>query len=75
MIDFIGYMGTVTLLSTKELFGINLEWFDLFNHIACAVGAVCTVFFTVAAILIYRKYNKMYRMKEANQTYVQYNTI
>ena len=77
MIDFIGYLGTVTLLSTKEFLDINIEWFALFNHIACAVGAVCTVLFTVAGILIYRKYNKTFRLKEADKTYMntQYNIL
>lgn len=70
MIDFIGYMGTVTLLCTKEFLNIELEWFALFNHIACVVGAVCTVLFTVAGILIYRRYNKTFRMKETDETYV-----
>lgn len=78
MIDFIGYMGTVTLLSTKELLNIDLEWFALFNHIACIVGAICTVLFTIAGILIYRKYNSIFNLgnKETN-VYVnpQYNVI
>lgn len=76
MIDFIGYLGTVTLLSCKELLNIELEWFALFNHIACAVGAVCALLFTIAGVLIYKRYNKTFKTKE---TYLylntQYNTI
>lgn len=78
MIDFIGYVGTVALLFTKELLNIELEWFDLFNHIACFVGAVCTMVFIVAGILIYKRYNKTYEARRINknlQTSVQYNTI
>lgn len=45
IIDFIGYMGTVTLLSTKEFLNFDMEWFDMFNHMAFFVGAVCTVLF------------------------------
>lgn len=56
LIDFIGYMGTVTFLLFKEFFQIDTEWFALFNHIACFVGACCTLLFTSAGILIYRKY-------------------
>ena len=41
IIDFIGYMGTVTLLSTKEFLNFDMEWFDMFNHMAFFVGAVC----------------------------------
>lgn len=79
MIDFIGYLGTVLLLSTKEFLDIDLEWFALFNHIACAVGATCTLLFTVAGVLIYRKYNKTFNAGEAKENCVylntQYNTI
>ena len=67
MIDFIGYLGTVTLLSIKELLNIEVEWFALFNHIACGVGALCTVLFTVAGILIYRKYNATLEAKKADE--------
>lgn len=54
MIDFIGYIGTVTLLFTKESLNIETDWFALFNHMACFVGATCTVLFLVAAVLIYK---------------------
>lgn len=78
MIDFIGYMGTVALLSAKELFNIDIEWFALFNHIACAVGAVCTVLFIAVAVLIYKKYNRTFRTKELESDTclnANYNTI
>ena len=80
IIDFIGYMGTVTLLSTKEFLNFDMEWFALYNHMACAVGAVCTVLFAVAAVLIYRRYSflggKRVRKDEV-PVYMnpQYNTI
>lgn len=76
LIDFIGYMGTVTLLSTKELLDIELEWFALFNHIAGIVGSVCSVLFLIAALLIYRKYIKENKVK-ASTIFIspQYNTI
>lgn len=78
MIDFIGYMGTVTLLSAKEFLDVDIEWFVLFNHIACIVGAVCAVMFTVAGILIYKRYRKTFTIKDTKKNiYVnaQYNTI
>ena len=68
LIDFIGYMGTVTLLSTKEMLNIDLEWFALFNHIACAVGALCTVCFSIAAVLIYKKYKATFGTTSTGQT-------
>lgn len=76
LIDFIGYLGTVTLLSTKEFLNIELEWFALFNHIAGFVGATCSILFIVASILIYRKYMQGLKLKNTD-FYInpQYNTI
>lgn len=76
LIDFIGYLGTVTLLSTKEFLNIELEWFALFNHIAGFVGATCSVLFIVASILIHRKYMQGLKLKNTD-FYInpQYNTI
>lgn len=40
IIDFIGYMGTVTLLFSKELFfSADMEWFDFYNHLAAFVAS------------------------------------
>lgn len=76
LIDFIGYLGTVTLLSTKEFLNIELEWFALFNHIAGFVGATCSILFIVAGILIHRKYMQGLKLKNTD-FYInpQYNTI
>lgn len=80
IIDFIGYMGTVTLLSTKEFLNFDMEWFALYNHMACAVGAVCAVLFTVAAVLIYKRYSAQGHRKEQTERMTlymnpQYNAI
>ena len=78
MIDFIGYMGTVTLLFTKELFAVDVEWFAMFNHIAGFVGAVCAVLFTLAGILIYRFYQKKYAVGKSEDYIIniaQYKTV
>lgn len=80
MIDFIGYIGTVTLLFTKETLDIQTDWFALFNHMACFVGAACTVLFAVAGILIYRRYmrGRRERTKQGDAGVfmnLQYNTI
>lgn len=80
IIDFIGYMGTVTLLSTKEFLNFDMEWFDMFNHMAFFVGAVCTVLFMSLATLIYKRYSLNNRNKTKNSKMdlfinPQYNTI
>lgn len=80
MIDFIGYIGTVVLLFTKESLNIDTDWFALFNHMACVVGVTCTVLFTIAGILIYKRY--MHGKSDKNKiedadvlTSLHYNTI
>lgn len=76
LIDFIGYLGTVTLLSTKEFLNIELEWFALFNHIAGFVGATCSILFIVVCILIHRKYMQGLKLKNTDfYINLQYNTI
>lgn len=59
IMDFIGYMGTVTFLSVKEYLDVDVEWFALYNNMAAAVGLACTVMFSVAGILIYGRYRSM----------------
>lgn len=56
IIDFIGYVGTVSLLSVKELLSVELEGLHSITTWLGVVGIFCTVLFTVAGILIYRKY-------------------
>lgn len=80
IIDFIGYLGTVTLLSTKELLNIDMEWFAFFNHLSATVGGVCAVLFTVATVLIWRKYQstRVRRVAAEEETLCmnpQYNVI
>lgn len=78
IIDFIGYVGTVSLLSTKEFLNIDLEWFALYNHMACVVGGICTILFATAGILIYRQYySSRIQATQETETYMnpQYNMI
>lgn len=76
LIDFIGYLGTVSLLSVKELLDIDLEWFVWFNHIACFVGGICSILFVIAGVLIYRKYMQSRKTERVNYYMnFQYNAI
>ena len=75
-------MGTVTLLSTKEFFELS-TWsgFALLQpHWHARFGAVCAVLFTVAAVLIYKRYSAQGRRKEQTERTTlymnpQYNAI
>lgn len=56
MVDFIGYTGTVILLFGKELFQIDGNWFELYNHMAAYVSLGAAVLFGITAILLIKKY-------------------
>ena len=64
IIDFIGYVGTVSLLSIKEMLQIKLEWFALFNKMAMTVGILGTVLFSIACIQIFRRYQMTNEKKQ-----------
>lgn len=59
IMDFIGYMGTVSLLSVKEYLNIDTDWFVLYNNMAAVVGMLCTVMFSIAGVLVYNRYRSM----------------
>lgn len=69
IIDFIGYVGTVSILTIKEILNIDLEWFVLFNKMAMTVGILGTIIFSTAGFLIYREYHtKMKAPKDKSIT-------
>lgn len=65
-IQILGYV-IAKFFGIKIISELKKEKFALFNHIACGVGALCTVLFTVAGILIYRKYNATLEAKKADE--------
>lgn len=77
IIDFIGYMGTVTLLFSKELFfSADMEWFDFYNHLAAFVGIACFVIFSAAAILMFHTYKRQARREPAaEQAYPENDSL
>lgn len=56
LVDFIGYIGTVTILLIKEGFNIEVDWFEAYNNMSATVGIISAVSFTLAIIFIIRKY-------------------
>jgi len=54
MIDFVGYIGTVTILFVKELTQIEIDWFKAYNLMSGIVGMVCAIAFSVAVYFIIR---------------------
>ncbi len=60
IIDFIGYMGTVVFLFTKEALRIDIDWFELYNQIAFYVGATSIAIYASAAYMLH-----YYKRKES----------
>lgn len=58
LIDFVGYVGTVTLLFTKELFNIEVNWFEAYNSMSAIVGVISAISFSLVIIFIVRYYKR-----------------
>lgn len=53
-IDFIGYVGTLTLLLFKELAAGSMNWLTFYNHLSVFVGLACCTAFVCSVIWITR---------------------
>lgn len=61
LIDFIGYAGTVLVLTLKELLKIDTDWYVLYNNLAAFVGILCTGLTSASLVLLVRKYRSYKR--------------
>lgn len=61
LIDFVGYTGTVTLLFVKEWMNVEMNWFELYNHMSAFVGIVSVVTFSVALVALIVTYRREQR--------------
>ena len=58
MIDFIGYSGTVVVLTIKEFFSPDIEWLSFYNHLAGYVAIGSCVLFLGAFVYLWRHYKR-----------------
>ncbi len=56
--DFIGYLGTVIFLFTKELLQIKTDWFVLYNNIAFTVGLISIALFAVGIYFLVMQHRR-----------------
>ena len=63
-IDAIGYTGTVCILMVKEFATPDLDWLAFYNLLAGCVGVFCVAAFSVAGVLILRRYRREQRVVE-----------
>ncbi len=68
LIDFVGYVGTVTVLMIKEMMGVDFDWFKTYNYLSATVGIVSAVTFTLAIVFIIAAYRKSKRAPQDNVT-------
>lgn len=58
LIDFIGYTGTVIVLTIKEFFHPDINWLQFYNQMAGYVGIGCSVIFAGALIYLWQRYRR-----------------
>lgn len=65
-IDFIGYLGTLGLLTFKELYSSDVDWKLFYNSMSLGVGVVCCVAFIASLTYMIRTIeNKKYYLSTA----------
>ncbi len=54
LIDFIGYLGTVVVLTVKEFFNPDIDWLIFYNQLAGYVGMGCGILFLGAFVYLWQ---------------------
>lgn len=58
--DFLGYVGTVIVLSAKEYFSPDIDWGIFYNLMAGWIGIVCCVTFIASFIYLLQRHKRDY---------------
>lgn len=58
LIDFIGYTGTVLVLSVKEFLKPDINWLEFYNLLAGSVSIFCTVAFIASMACLWKQHRK-----------------
>lgn len=67
LIDFIGYTGTVLVLTVKEFMHPNINWLEFYNLMAGYVSLFCCAAFTGAMFCLWGQYRKKFPHTQAQQ--------
>ncbi len=69
LIDFVGYVGTVSVLMIKEIMDMDFNWFVAYNYLSATVGIISAVAFSLAIVFIVIAHRKEQRIgASAEQT-------
>lgn len=67
LIDFIGYTGTVLVLTVKEFMHPDIDWLEFYNLMAGCVSLFCCVAFTGAMLCLWGQYRRKFPHSQAQQ--------
>lgn len=67
LIDFIGYTGTVLVLTVKEFMHPDIDWLEFYNLMAGCVSLFCRVAFTGAMFCLCGQYRRKFPRTQAQQ--------
>lgn len=70
MNDFLGYVGTVVVLTLKGSLQSDINWMDFYNQMAGYVGVICCVAFVGSFIYMHQRYRKEQKLKDNTITSV-----
>lgn len=56
--DFLGYAGTVIVLSVKEFLKPDINWADFYNLMAGYVGVICCIAFICSLVYLHQRYRR-----------------
>lgn len=62
MNDFLGYTGTVVVLTMKEFFSPEIDWAVFYNRMAGYVGVICCFAFVASLVYLHQRYRREYRL-------------
>lgn len=68
LIDFIGYTGTVLVLTVKEFMHPDIDWLEFYNLMAGCVSLFCCVAFTGAMFCLWGQYRRKFPRTQAQQS-------
>lgn len=67
LIDFIGYTGTVLVLTVKEFMHPDIDWLEFYNLMAGCVSLFCCVAFTGAMFCLWGQYRRKFPRTQVQQ--------
>lgn len=65
--DFLGYTGTVAVLTLKEFAGPDTDWTHFYNQMAGYTAVICCIAFAASFLYLHRHYRKEFAVSPASR--------